>query len=165
MNIQSKLCGAVALVLAIAAVSPAWAKTDNAFLADAIKGDNSEITLGNLAVQKASSQNVKAFGQTLIDDHTAAKRDAVSAAAKLKVTPSTDMTDEAKAEMTKLNALSGAAFDKEFVAYMVQDHQKDVSDFKDEEKTGGKTVAALAKKTLPTLEKHLNLAQSLSTKT
>jgi len=164
MNGRNKLFGAAALVLAVSAGSPAWAKTDKDFLADAIKGDNSEITLGNLAVQKASGPGVKTFGQTLVTDHTSAKKDAVAAAAKLKVTPPTDMTDEAKAEMAKLNALTGTAFDNEFVAYMVKDHKKDVSDFKDEEKKGGKTVAALAKKTLPTLEKHLKLAQSLAPK-
>jgi len=47
---------------------------------------------------------------------------------------------------------------------MVDDHKKDISDFKDEAKTGGKVVAKLAKQTLPTLEKHLKIAQSLAGK-
>ncbi|HVX82799.1 MAG TPA: DUF4142 domain-containing protein, partial [Devosiaceae bacterium] len=75
--------------------------------------------------------------------------------------PPSGPTDEAQAEMSKLSAMTGASFDDEFVNYMVQDHQKDISEFEDQAKTGSKGTAALAKATLPTLEKHLKIAQSL----
>jgi putative membrane protein len=151
-------------LLALALASPAWAKTDSEFLSDAIKGDNSEIALGNLALQMGSQSAVKSFGQTLVTDHTKAKADAVAVAAELGVTPPTDLTDEAKAELIKLKGLSGTSFDQEFANYMVKDHKKDISDFKDEAKSGGKTVSALAKKTIPALEKHLKIAESLAGK-
>lgn len=155
---------ALSTLLAFFVSTPSWAKTDKEFLTDALKGDNSEISLGNLALQKASNASVKQFGQTLITDHTKAKKDALTVASAVGAKDTTDLTDEAKNEMTKLTGLSGTAFDKEFVSFMVKDHRKDVSDFKDEAKTGAKSVASLAKRTLPALEKHLKIAESLAAK-
>ena len=65
---------AVALVSALS--GSAMAKSEKGFLSDAIKGDNSEIELGRLALSKSSDDDVKAFAQTLVDDHTKAKAQA-----------------------------------------------------------------------------------------
>ncbi|CDX28689.1 putative outer membrane protein [Mesorhizobium sp. ORS 3359] len=157
----SKAVWAFAAVFAgcVGAVS-AQAKSDGDFLKDAIKGDNSEVMLGKLA-QKNGGKAVKSFGHTLQKDHAKAKRQAAALARKLGVDVPGDLTDEAIQEQQKLQGLSGAAFDNEFAPYMVSDHQKDVSEFEDEAKSGQGDVANLAKKTLPTLRKHLKLAQSL----
>ena len=57
----------VSLSLAlIAALSvPAFGKTEKEFLSDAIKGDNSEVALGQLAISKTGSDPMKTFGQML----------------------------------------------------------------------------------------------------
>ena len=60
---------------------------------DAIKGDNSEVTLGNLAATKGDSAKVKSFGETLAKDHAKAKMDAVKVAKQLGVTPPDSLTD------------------------------------------------------------------------
>ena len=75
-----------------------------------------------------------------------------------------DMAPEAKTEMTKLEPLSRAAFDKAFVAYMVDDHEKHVADFKKEASNSRGDVQTLASESLPTLEKHLGMATSLAGK-
>ena len=64
--------------------------------------------------------------------------------------------------MTKLKGLSGRDFDKEFARVMVEDHQKDIAEFKKEADGGHGAVQQLAAQTLPTLEKHLQMAKSLS---
>lgn len=151
-----------AAAVACLIASPALAKSDKAFLSDAIKGDNSEVALGHLAAEKGSSEGVKTFGTTLATDHSMAKDDASMLAKKMNVAVSDKMTPEARKEMTKLNKLSGAAFDKEFASYMVKDHEKDVKAFKAKAAEGDKDVPKLAAKTLPTLEKHLQTAQSLA---
>jgi putative membrane protein len=46
---------------------------------------------------------------------------------------------------------------------MVEDHQKDIAEFKKEAGSGQGPVPQLAAQTLPTLEKHLRIAQSLKT--
>ena len=45
---------------------------DQKFVMDAAMGNNAEIMMGQMAVQKASSPEVKTFAQTMVDHHTAA---------------------------------------------------------------------------------------------
>jgi putative membrane protein len=60
--------------------------------------------------------------------------------------------------------LSGNAFDKEFVRYMVKDHTKDIAMFQNEAKNGAGEASELAQKTVPVLQKHLETAQALAKK-
>src|ERR1700729_2832440 len=43
---------------------------DKMFLRKAAEGGIAEVKLGQLAVEKASSDDVKAFGQKMVEDHT-----------------------------------------------------------------------------------------------
>lgn len=135
---------------------------DQQFITNAIEGDNSEMALGGLAMGRGSTVAVRDFGYTLVTDHRKAKVGAEDLASKYNVQVPTDLTPEAQAELQKLIGLTGTDFDQEFASYMVQDHTKDISDFKDEAKKKG-DVGSYAEKTLPTLEKHLKIAQSLQT--
>ena len=45
---------------------------DKRFVKEAAQGGMAEVELGQLAVQKASSDDVKKFGQRMVDDHTKA---------------------------------------------------------------------------------------------
>ncbi|MDG4897712.1 DUF4142 domain-containing protein [Mesorhizobium sp. WSM4976] len=149
------------LGVACMTAATAQAKSDKDFLTDAIKGDNSEIMLGNLAADKGGSKDVRSFGDTLATDHGKAKQQAAAVARRMNVPVTDQMTDEARQGQKKLQGMSGAEFDKEFANYMVSDHKKDISEFEDEAKSGKGSVAKLAKMTLPTLRKHLHIAQSL----
>ena len=134
---------------------------DTAFVTDAMKADNGEVALGNLAQQKGSSSGVKDLGKMLATDHSAHKQEVAALAQKANVPVTDDLKDEAKAEQTKLQGLSGAAFDKEFVRATVEAHQKDIAKYEQEAKSGNPQMAAFANKTLPTLRKHLQAAQAL----
>jgi uncharacterized protein (DUF305 family) len=61
----------------------------------------------------------------------------------------------------KLSGMTGTDFDKEFVNHMIQDHQKDIADFTKEADAKDGKVSDLAAKQLPTLKKHLAMAQAL----
>ena len=142
------------------ATTAATGNIDQAFLTDAIKGDNGEIALGQMAQQKGASQDVKDFGQTLVTDHTNAKQQAAALAQQAGMTVPDGMKDEQTAEQTKLEGLTGAAFDKEFARFSVDAHQKDIAKFQQQANGTGPT-ADLAKQTLPVLQKHLQVAQGL----
>jgi putative membrane protein len=161
MQTKIALAGAT-ILLGWLMASSAVAKSDKQFLSDAIKGDNSEITLGQLAAQKGASDGVRSFGQTLINDHRKAKAEAAALAAELEVNVSNGIADGAQQEFDKLQHLAGPAFDEEFVSFMMSDHEKAVIDFKEKAAEGNRPVTELAAKTLPTLQKHLQLAQSLN---
>lgn len=132
------------------------------FLADAIRGDNAEIKLGELAQSHASSPKVRDYGTTLAKDHAKAKELALAAARKEGVQPPADVKPGDKATYEHLKGLSGAAFDKAFVQHMVAGHRATIAKFEAQAKVGDATTAQLAKGTLPDLKKHLAIAQSLS---
>jgi len=61
--------------------------------------------------------------------------------------------------------LKGAAFDAAYTKDMVQDHAQDVADFKREAQSGqDPALKAFARKTLPVLQQHLQMAQSVTAK-
>ena len=105
---------------------------------------------------------MKNFGAMLVTDHTEAKQQVSDVAKALSVTPPNQPMPAAVEEQNKLSALSGDSFDDEFASYMVEDHQKDIQEFQDEAKANQGQTSALASKQLPVLQKHLQMAQSLS---
>lgn len=146
------------LILASAAASAAPASK---FLSDAIKGDNSETRLGRVIVQRGNSAQVRAFGNTLVRDHSMARVQAAAVARAMYVPVPTSMMSEAHSEMRKLERMRGPSFDREVRRYMVDDHLKDIAKFEAQARNGDRRTAALARAQLPTLRKHLRIAESL----
>ena len=146
---------------AILASSAAAAAPPAKFLRDAIKGDNSESRLGALIASGGSSAAVRSYGRTLERDHSQARVKASAVAREMGVAVPGEMMPEAKAEYGKLQRLRGTDFDREVRRYMIDDHRKDISDFEDQAKSGDRRTAELARAQLPTLRKHLRLAEAL----
>ena len=134
---------------------------DAAFVTDAMKGDNSEVAIGNLAATKATSAAAKEFGRMLATDHGAHKQKLAALASSAGVPVTEEPSNEGKANLDKLKGLTGSAFDKEFARLMVDDHQKDIAKYEKQASSADPQTAALAKETLPTLRKHLQTAKSL----
>jgi putative membrane protein len=139
---------------------PASAKPNDAFLTEVIQGNLAEISLGQLAQKNGASQGVRSFGQTLIQDHSAANDKARSLAEAQGVVVPRTPKPEAKQELDELSKLNGDSFDKKFAEHMVADHEKDIAEFRAQAQ-GTDDVASFARDTLPTLQKHLQTARSL----
>jgi putative membrane protein len=133
---------------------------DHTFVMKAAEGGMAEVELGQLAADKATSDEVKNFGKRMVADHGKANDELKSLAQQKNITLPTDVNAKDKATKDRLSKLSGPAFDKAYMQHMLQDHRTDVNEFK-KESTSGKDpeVKAWAGKTLPTLEEHLRMAQ------
>ena len=160
--LKSVVCvaGLIAAALMGASGAQAGASRED-FLKNAIMGDNSEIKLGGLAAHKAGSAAVRAYGRTLVKDHTKAEAQATRVAAQIGVNPPSRALLKADAEYLKLRLLSGDSFDREFVNYMVNDHKQDIRDFSGMAGRHSGPVSRLAAMQLPTLHKHLDIARQL----
>lgn len=139
----------------------ALAAPPRSFLNDAIKGDNSEISLGRVIAARGASAQVRSFGNTLVRDHSMARSQAASVARTYGMRPPTGMMAEARFEMRRLRHMHGRAFDMEVRRYMINDHRKDIASFRAQVRTGDHRTAALARAQLPTLRKHLRIAESI----
>jgi putative membrane protein len=139
--------------------------SDSNFATKAAQGGLAEVQLGNLAKDKASSADVKSFGERMVTDHTKANDELKSIAGKAGITLPTSMDAKSQATYDRLSKLSGAAFDREYMKDMVSDHKTDVNEFKREAAHGtDPELKAFASKTLPTLEEHLKLAETVQAK-
>jgi putative membrane protein len=157
------LAGALCLTPAFAKTAPVSAN-DQKFMKDAAQGGMAEVELGRLAAEKASSADVKAFGQRMVDDHSKANDKLKALASEKGVTLPADMKADAKEMRDKLAKMSGAEFDKMYMHHMHKDHVKDVAEFEKEASKGGDAdVRSFASTTLPTLKEHLKMAKSLDT--
>jgi putative membrane protein len=138
---------------------------DSKFMMMAAMSDMNEIGLSNMALQKSSNEDVKKLAQMMVDDHTKASEELKSLAMSKNVTLPTDADAKHKMMMDKMNSMSGMDFDMMYVKAMVKDHEKAVKMFQKESMSGKDADAkAFAAKTLPTLQGHLTMAQSMSGK-
>lgn len=161
--ISKALLGAAcaAVIMATAGVSSAHAATARQFLESAIRGDDSEIMLGRIAERRADSPSVRAFGRVLFEDHSKAKAQAAALAGQMGMTVPEQPLHMAMVERERLAPLSGELFDREFVRYMVRDHREDIAEFRKEIARQDGVVSRLARKQLPVIEKHLDMASAL----
>ncbi len=105
---------------------------DKQFLAMAAQSDINEIKLSKLAEVKASNPEVKAFAHKMVAEHTNLSANMKPFATAWGLTPPTDFDPDHQAEYEKLNSLSGADFDKEYMNAMVMDHHKALDAFTEE---------------------------------
>jgi putative membrane protein len=118
-----------ALLAGVPMVAAAQNPNDAQIAAIVVTANQVDIDAGQLAQTKASSPEVKAFGQQMVTDHTGVNKQATELVTRLKVTPQDNPTAQSlKAggaqNVTQLKALSGAAFDKAYVDHEVAYHQQ-----------------------------------------
>ena len=152
---------ASALAVTVGWSTAALADNPREFLEKALQGDNSEIMLGRLAAEQGRDPAVRDFGNTLVNDHRQARDEVRQLGARFGIGATRDVAPEAQEERDKLMGLRGRDFDREFVRYMVDDHRKDIGDFREEAQEGHGPVSALAERQLPTLRQHLRMAIAL----
>lgn len=139
------------------------ATTDRNFILKAAQSDIAEIQGGKTAQSNASSDGVKKFAAQMVADHTKTsdqlKPMAQSRGVPLPAAPSAK--DER--DMKKMSELSGADFDRAYMASQVRAHRDAVSLFRNEAKSGKDAeLKSFAAATLPALEGHLKMATDLA---
>ena len=151
-------------ILLTAAAAAGANEADEQFIEEAIQGNLAEIEAGRTAQERARNEDVKALGEMLVTDHMKALEDSQEIAQALGVMPPSDTSEKAKENMQKLEGLTGIAFEREFVAQMVQAHQETIAKYEAHADEGDdERVAEYVEATLPILKNHLETAQELQT--
>jgi predicted outer membrane protein len=155
--------GTAAAGATAAAGKSALDKADEKMLKAMAQANIAEIEAGKLAQSKSQNDQVKSFAQQMIDDHSKALSDVQALAQQKGVTLPTEPDAKHKAMATKLESLSGDAFDKEYMAKAgVSDHKAVHSALmRDEKKAKDADVKALASKMTPVVEQHLKSAEQM----
>jgi putative membrane protein len=154
------LCGASA---AIAQNTTSPSVSDKKFVQEALQGGAAEVELGQLAVQKASSEDVKQFGQKMMDDHTKMGDQMKDVAKKEGISIPNGVPAKDKELETKLKSLSGESFDNAYIKAMLKDHQHDLSEFKKEANSGNDTsIKDAASQGQQIISEHLKMVQDIA---
>jgi putative membrane protein len=144
----------------------ALGKADQTIVKEMALANMAEVELAKLAQSKSQSAEVKAFAQQMIDDHTKALTDVQTLAQNKGVTLPATLDKKHQSEADKLGKLSGAEFDRAYMAKAgVADHKKVHGKLeKDSKAAKDEDVKALAAKLLPTVAQHLDHAEKLQVK-
>jgi putative membrane protein len=123
---------------------------DKKFMKTAAKGGMMEVAGGKAASKQAQSREVKQFGARMVTDHSKANDELKAIASKKGVSLPND-----EPSMAFKN-------DKDYMAMMVKDHEKDLSEFQEEAKNGSDPdVKRFANKTSKVIAGHLSMAQNI----
>jgi putative membrane protein len=136
--------------------------SDTAFARRAAEVGITEVKLGQLAEEKASSQEVKDFGKEMVADHTKTNKQLQDDAQKEKVTLPKEMTKSEQMAYDRLSKLSGQAFDRAYARDMVRYHKADLAEFQSESEHGQSGwTKNFASENLPTLRDQLKQAEKV----
>ncbi|OWW04874.1 hypothetical protein ATY81_02580 [Rhizobium sp. R72] len=124
---------AILAALCLPAIAPsAWPAdkpTDAQIAHIAYTAGNIDVEAAKLAISKSKNKEVVAFAEDMVRDHEAVNKQALALVKKLKVTPedndtSKSLTKAATKERANLAKLTGASFDKAYVANEVAYHKQ-----------------------------------------
>ena len=116
--------------------------------------------------KKGRARNVKTFAQKMIDDHTKAQSGLEALAKRKGITLPTETDVQHKGIATTLSALSGNAFDEQYIARVgVGDHERTHGLLTKVSKNAkDPDLKAYASKTIKAVDQHLAMARKMQGK-
>ena len=137
--------------------------SDQHFIDSALQSELAVGELSDLMVQKGQNADIKQLAQQLSQSAKSDEKALSDIAQHLRGKP-TDVkpSAEALAQKNRLDQMSGADFDHQYLQMMINRHVQDVHDFQLEAQDGQNgEIKSFAQKTLPTLQHDLSQAESL----
>jgi putative membrane protein len=120
-----------------------------------------EVQLGKVALEKSQDPKVRQFAQKMITDHGKANEELAAVAQSKNLDVPKSLDSEHEAMVRQMSSKDGAAFDAAYREHMNADHSEAIALFQGASTGRDQQLAALAKKTLPTLEEHKHMAEAL----
>jgi putative membrane protein len=102
-----------------------------AFLKNAAEMCHAEMALGQLAADRGANKRVRQFGGEMKEAHKRVSEGVQLLASRYNVKLPSEPNDEHKQKIKELSSLSGHAFDREYMQYILWDQQKEVNEFEE----------------------------------
>lgn len=144
------------------APNPSASVRDEQFVMRASAGNRAEILFGHLAERRGQTQNERNFGRMLVHDHSHANMWLSHVADTLMLPMAKRPGPQAEALYQRLQAAPADQFDAMFNQAMVRGHEQTAQLYRMEMHSGQNSeLRRYASDTLPVVEKHLRIAQSM----
>ena len=158
MNIITSATAVLALSLGLAAGAGAQNPNVGEFIRGAGESGQAEVVFAGIAQERSQHGTVRELAARLEREHKAANQELVTLA-KARRVEIPGLSAEHRAAQRKLEDLSGAAFDREYIGMMVKAHDASIARFSAAVKSEDADVRAFAVKTLPTLRAHMEAVE------
>jgi putative membrane protein len=159
------LAAAAPAALAQAAAKGKLSKQDRQYFSSLAQANLAEVQAGKAAQDRAKSDEVKQFGEHMVEDHSKMLEEQQTLAKSKGVQLPKQPNKEQQAAMKKLQSAKGEQFDRAFMSQMVKDHEKALKLAQAAAKNAkDPQLKALAEKAAPEIEKHLQMAKQISDK-
>jgi putative membrane protein len=110
--------------------------TDKDFVRNVAESSATQVQLGKLAEDKASTDAVKELGKRMVEAHTQTSQQVKKAAAALNIQVPAEPPRKAKKAEDKLAKLSGTDFDRAYAKIAANEQKQAVKQFEREAKNG-----------------------------
>lgn len=134
----------------------------NEFVQTVASSGMMEVELGRMAAEKGTSQEVKNFGQQMVQDHSNANQQLQSVVQGMQMSVPQTMMDKHQQIVNDLQGLSGNDFDRKYIDMMVDAHMQDIQKFKDAQgNVSNQQLNNWINNTLPVLQQHYDHVQQI----
>lgn len=140
----------------------ALTEDDQTFLLYVAEGRMMDWAEGNLAVDKGSNTLYRQYGKRVMHDQDKMMQDLHALAASKNLKLPEKLSRDRKKDLNYLKAARGEWFDRRFRRMIIKDHKKDISAFEAAAESQDPEIKEFAKRYLPLMEEHLQLARDLN---
>ena len=133
-----------------------------ACLKKSVEMNQAKITLGQLAGDRGANPRIRQFGLQMASAHKRLSEEIQGLTTTKGVQLSSELNDEHKQKVKDLSQLSGHAFDREYLAYILRDHQNSANEFEEHmQVVEDSDVLHWLARTLPLLRAHVEEARGI----
>lgn len=139
--------------------------SDSDFAVNVADRNMLEIELGKMSLTNSSNQEIKHFGQTMIDDYTKVNNELKTLAKQKDIVLPASPGHKNVKRINDLMDRTGDDFDKHYLNLMISSHKNTINLFESASNSATDAdIKAFAHNTLPVLKKHLAEAKALKDK-
>ena len=137
-------------------------ESESEFVLAAADGGMLEVRLAERALDKALSQEVKSFAQSMVTDHGKANEELKTLAAKSNISIPTTLSTTSQQKYDDISEKDGEHFDRAYAEAMISDHKETIEKFYVLTNIGRNSeISDWAKGKIPMLEHHLMMAEKM----
>jgi len=137
-------------------------RADAQFIRDVDASHFLQVRLGRLAQEKSREDVVKRFGERMEKDHADLQKQWSDVASRNGKKFKSGMGPEHRANLERLEKMSGRAFDRAYMTFMIQSHNGYLNYWRKEGRAARSApVRQVVNRGLPTLEEHMDMAQRI----
>ena len=164
MNISRSI-----LFLALASITPGVQAGEpedaipepTVFVQQAAQTGLTEIEAAKIALARSQDPGIRSFAQRMVKDHGKSNIELAALATEKGIDAPTTLDAEHQAMLDDITSKTGADFDRSYAEHMHMGHIKAVALFEAAANSPDMAVSGFAKKNLPALREHKQLAEKL----